>query len=43
MPQSFCEFTTLDLFYAVPVKSTVAKFVAFSEFMNFDIVVQVVL
>ena len=36
MPQSFCKITTLDLSYAVPVKSTVIFFVAFSEYMNFE-------
>ena len=39
MPQFFCEITTLDLFYLVPVKSTLEisqTFVAFSEYMNFN-------
>ena len=39
MPQKFCEITTLDLSYVVPVKSTVEiwqNFVAFSEYMNFN-------
>ena len=36
MPQIFYEITTLDLSYAVPVKSTVQNFVAFSEYMNFE-------
>ena len=39
MPQIFCEIATLDLFYVVPVKSTVEisqNFVAFSEYMNFN-------
>ena len=34
----FCEISTVDLSYVVPVKSTVEisqKFVAFSEYMNF--------
>ena len=34
----FCEISTLDLFYVVPVKSTVEvlqNFVALSEYMNF--------
>ena len=34
----FCEISTLDLSYVVPVKSTVEisqSFVAFSEYMNF--------
>jgi hypothetical protein len=34
----FCEMSTVDLFYVVPVKSTVEisqNFVAFSEYMNF--------
>ena len=34
----FCEISTVDLFYVVPVKSTVEilqNFVAFSECMNF--------
>ena len=34
----FCEISTLDLSYVVPVKSTVEisqNFVAFSEYMNF--------
>ena len=38
MPQFFCEITTLDLSYVVPVKATVEiwqNFVAFSEYMNF--------
>ena len=41
MPQNFCEITTLDLSYEVPVKSTVEisqNFVAFSEYMNFTAV-----
>ena len=36
--QNVCEMTTLDLSYAVTVKSTVQilqNFVAFSEYMNF--------
>ena len=35
----FCEISTVDLSYIVPVKSTVEilqNFVAFSEYMNFD-------
>ena len=34
----FCEISTVDLSYVVPVKSTVEisqNFVAFSEYMNF--------
>ena len=34
----FCEISTVDLSYGVPVKSTVEisqNFVAFSEYMNF--------
>ena len=34
----FCEISTVDLSYVVPVKSTVKisqNFVAFSEYMNF--------
>ena len=34
----FCEISTVDLFYVVPVKSTVEilqNFVVFSEYMNF--------
>ena len=37
----FCEISTVDLSYVVPVKSTVEisqDFVAFSEYMNFTIV-----
>ena len=36
----FCEITSLDLSYVVPVKSTVEilqNFVAFSEYMNFKV------
>ena len=36
----FCEISTVDLSYEVPVKSTVEisqNFVAFSEYMNFTI------
>ena len=35
----FCEISTVDLSYVVPVKSTVVisqNFVAFSEYMNFN-------
>ena len=35
----FCEISTVDLSYVVPVKSTVEisqKFVAFLEYMNFN-------
>ena len=35
----FCEISTVDLSYVVPVKSTVEisqNFVAFSEYMNFN-------
>ena len=35
----FCEISTVDLSYVVPVKSTVEilqKFVAFPEYMNFN-------
>ena len=35
----FCEISTVDLSYVVPVKSTVEilqTFVAFSEYMNFN-------
>ena len=35
----FCEISTVDLSYIVPVKSTVEilqNFVAFSEYMNFE-------
>ena len=31
----FCEISTVDLSYIVPVKSTIAKFVAFSKYINF--------
>ena len=36
----FCEISTVDLSYVVPVKSTVEisqNFVAFSEYMNFNL------
>ena len=36
----FCEISTIDLSYGVPVKSTVESsqnFVAFSEYINFNI------
>ena len=36
--KKFCEISTVDLSYVVPVKSTVEilqNFVAFSEYMNF--------
>ena len=36
----FCEISTVDLSYVVPVKSTVEisrNFVAFSEYMNFTL------
>ena len=39
----FCEFSTVDLSYVVPVKSTVEisqHFVAFSEYMNFIIILE---
>ena len=35
----FCEISTVDLFYVVPVKFTVEisqNFVAFSEYINFN-------
>ena len=35
----FCQISTVDLFYVVPVKSKVKisqNFVAFSEYMNFN-------
>ena len=38
----FCEISTVDLSYVVPVKSTVEilqNFVAFSEYMNFNVIV----
>ena len=38
MPQKFCEITTLDLSYVVPVKSTVEilqNFVALTEYKNY--------
>ena len=38
----FCEISTADFSYVVPVKSTVEisqKFVAFSEYMNFNTIV----
>ena len=40
--QIFWEISTVDLSYVVPVKSTVEisqKFVAFSEYMNFNTIV----
>ena len=36
----FCEISTVDLSYVVPVKSTVVisqNFLAFSEYMNFNL------
>ena len=39
-PQFFCEISTVDLSYLVTVKSTVEisqNFVAFSEYMNFNL------
>ena len=39
---NFCEISTVDLSYVVPVKSTVEisqNFVAFSEYMNFSFVI----
>ena len=38
MATKFCEISTVELSYVVPVKSTVEisqNFVAFSEYMNF--------
>ena len=37
---TFCEISTVDLSYVLPVKSTVQisqNFVAFSEFVNFNV------
>ena len=39
----FCEISTLDLSYVVTVKSTVEisqNFVAFSEYMNFNVIIK---
>ena len=39
----FCEISTVDLSYVVPVKSTVEisqNFVTFSEYMNFNTMIQ---
>ena len=39
-PQKFCEISTVDFSYVVPVKSTVEilqNFIAYSEYMNFKI------
>ena len=43
---NFCEISTVDLSYVVTVKSTVdisQNFVAFSEYMNFNLLIGIIL